>query len=204
MVVLRYIGVPLFIHHNSCGFGSPLSDLSLSFCTPIPPPTIPLSLTFAPALRMCLRAMTRAIEYPTFVRSSSLVPPLYNRPLDQPSSLPLSLSVREQTWTQKKYLRMSGTFGHYGVSLLLASTLSLSARPRNESRAVIMEIETPFERCVRLSLFLPFFRLPHSRSHSRLLIRDRVIMRIDKITQRTMRKMLFNSDSFTDKLQVVL
>jgi len=153
-------------------------------------------------LRMCLRAMTRAIEYPTFVCAllcPSLVLPSYGstlQPLDQPSSHPLSLSVREQTWTQKKYPWMSDTYGYYGVSLLLASTLSLSARPRSESWTVIMEIETPFERCIRSSLFSPFFRLPRSRFHSRLLIRGRVIMWTDKIARRVMRKTFFQQRQF--------
>lgn len=210
MVVLRYTGVLLFIHHNSCGFGSPscsLSDLSLSSCTPISPPAILSSFSHIYIGHyVCAFAWWHGplnTRLSCTLPSSSSVSPLHEstlQPLDQPSLLPLSLSAREQMWTQKKYLWMSGTFGHYGVSLLLASTLSLSARPRSESRAVIMEIETPSERCVRLSLFLPFFYLPRSRSHSRLLFRGRVIMRTDKIARRTMRKMLFNSDSFMNKL----
>jgi len=51
---------------------------------------------------------------------------------------------------------MSGTYGHYRVSLLLASTLSLSARPRSKSRAVIMEIETPFDASVHSFSLLSF------------------------------------------------
>lgn len=76
-----------------------------------------------------------------------------------PTHLPSSLL--KQMWTQKKYLWMSGVYGHYGVSLLLASTLCLSSRDHErsaESRAVIMEIETPFGRCVRP--FVPLSCLP--------------------------------------------
>lgn len=168
--VSRCIGGPLFIHHDACvyirAFGIVVAPLSLDLFLLDPLRPCPSHLSFSlshlhRALPTCLGAMTRAIEYSTFVLSSLLFSSHFRtvRPLETTISLPTYLPTYLPTSQlllpaykrerKRSYLRMSGNYGHihthYGVFLLLASTLSLDARPRSESRAVIMEIETPFE-----------------------------------------------------------
>lgn len=137
MVVLRYIGVPLFIHRNSCGFDSPSCSLgSLSFFPAHPHPSY-LDHPFLflshlhRALRMCLCAMTRTIEYPTFVRSSffflrSTLLVRIDSPTSRPTLFPPSLTLRSRTNVDAKEVSLNEWYLRtLWVSLLLASTLSL-------------------------------------------------------------------------------
>lgn len=108
-------GVPLFIHHNSCGFSSPSCSLgSLSFCTPISrPPSYPFLFLshLHRALRMCLRAMTRTIEYPTLVHSPLLFLRSALARIDSPTSrstlFPPSLTFRSRTNVDAKEVSLN-------------------------------------------------------------------------------------------------
>lgn len=73
------------------------------------------------ALRMCLRAMTRAIEYPTFVRSSLFFPRStlvrIDSPTSRPTLFPPSFTFRSRTNVDAKevslnerYLRILWSF----------------------------------------------------------------------------------------------
>lgn len=113
--MLRCTGVPLFIHHNSCGFGSPSRSLSLFL--PAPPRSYSgysflFLLHLHRVLRMCLRAMTRAIEYPTFVRSSLFHLPRsalvrIDSPTFRPTLFPPSLTFRLRTNVDAKEVSLN-------------------------------------------------------------------------------------------------
>lgn len=119
IAVLRVPVFHCFVHHNSRCFSLGHIFLSASSLLhpPLPPPSLSrfLALSFSlshlhRALRTCLRAMTRAIEYSTFACSPSFSSfhPRANRLFDHLSTTHFSTILRsfarEQTRTQKKYL----------------------------------------------------------------------------------------------------
>lgn len=93
-----------------------LSRISLFLSAP-PTPSPGYPTLFLPhlhrALRMCLRAMTRAIEYPTFVRSSLFFPRSTLVRIDSPTSRPtlfppsLSLTFRSRTNVDAKEVSLN-------------------------------------------------------------------------------------------------
>jgi len=116
------------------------------------------------ALRVHAVRVTRPTECPDFHEGSH--------------SSPLLLLSCRFVCHRSRNKRERERSGAYGVSLLASIPRLRGQRERErererESRAVIMEIEIPFEPCVRSFLLLSRFRPPRSCSHSRLLIRAR-------------------------------
>lgn len=177
MVVLRYTGVPLFIHHNSCGFGS-LGSLSF-FPHPhsLSPghPSLFLSHLHR-ALRMCLRAMTRAIEYPIFVHSPLFFLRSTLAGIDSPTLFPPSLTFRSRTNVDAKevslnewYLRTLWSFSVisiHSVSQCAATKREPSGHYGDWNTVRAMRSFVPFPSFL-LSTSFPFpFAHSRSRNHT--------------------------------------